>query len=109
MIRSEIVPPRHQLQRKRQKKVHDYYQKSIDDFKIIIVNLSPKLPGQEKRTISTSFGYSSQDQRTETNTKRITAHVLNCWSENKSISHPGTFTLTPSETVDLKIYSIEIK
>ena len=40
---SEMVTPFHRLQRKSQKKVHDYSQKSIDDFKLIIVNPSPKL------------------------------------------------------------------
>ena len=35
---SEMVTPSHQLQRKRQKKVHDYSQKSIDYSKLIIVN-----------------------------------------------------------------------
>ena len=29
---SEMVTPRHQIQRKRRKKMHDYSQKSIDDF-----------------------------------------------------------------------------
>ena len=57
--RSEMVPPHHQLQRKRQKKVDDYSQKSIDNFKLVIVNPSPKLTDQEKRSIATSFGYSS--------------------------------------------------
>ena len=39
---SEMVTPRHHLQRKRQKKMDDYSHKSIDDFKLIIVNPSPK-------------------------------------------------------------------
>ena len=45
---SEMVTTRHQLQRKHQKKVHDYSQKSTDDFKLIIVNPSPRLTVQEK-------------------------------------------------------------
>ena len=49
-IMSEIVTPCHQLQRKRQKKFHDYSQKSIDDFKLIIVNPSPKLTDQENKS-----------------------------------------------------------
>ena len=39
---SEMVTPRHQLQRKLQKKVHDYSQKSINDFNLVLVNPSPK-------------------------------------------------------------------
>ena len=71
-----MVPPFHQLQRKRQKKVHDYSQKPIDNFKLIVVNTSPKLTDQEKRSIATSFGSSSQYQYIETNTKRILTHEL---------------------------------
>ena len=37
---SEIVTPRHQLQSKRQKKVHDYSQKSINDLKLVILGLA---------------------------------------------------------------------
>ena len=49
------------------KKVHDYYQKLIDDFKLIVVNPSPKLTDQEKRSIANSFGYSSKDKSIENN------------------------------------------
>ena len=45
---SEMVTPRHQLHRKRQKKVHYYSQKKIDDFKLIIVNPSLKVTDQEE-------------------------------------------------------------
>ena len=41
--RSEIISPRHTLQRKRQKIVNNYSNKSIDDFKLIVVYPSPKL------------------------------------------------------------------
>ena len=66
------------------------------------MNLSPKLTDQEKRSIATSFGSSSQDQCIETNKKRILTHVLNRWNEKKSSAHPST--LTPAETVAPKIY-----
>ena len=65
--RSEIISPRHHFQRKRQKKVYDYSQKSIDDFKLIFVNPSQKLTDQLKRIIATYFGSSSQDQCIGTN------------------------------------------
>ena len=107
--RPEMFPPPHQLQSKRQKNVHDYSQKSIDNFKLIIVNPSPKLTDQEKRSIATSFGYYSQYQCINTNTKIIVNRVLKGWNENKSIAHPSTCAFTPSETVALKIYSIELK
>ena len=103
---SVMVTPFHQFQRKRQKKVHDYSQKSINDFKLIIVNPSPKLVDQEKRGIATYFGCSSEDQCVETNTKRILTRVLRSWYGNKSNAHPSKCALTPAETVALKIYSI---
>ena len=87
-------------------KVHDYSQKSIEDFKLIFVNLSPKLTDQEKRTISTSFVSSSQDQSIEINAKRILNHVFKLWNKTKSCAPPSTCALTSSETVAMKIYSI---
>ena len=44
---SEMVPHLYQLQRKQQKQVHDYSQKSIGDFKFIIVNPSTNLLTKE--------------------------------------------------------------
>ena len=73
--RSEMVPPCHHIQIKQQKKVDDYSQKLIDNFKLIIVNPSQKLTYQEKCSIDNSFGSSSQDQYIETNTKIIIAHI----------------------------------
>ena len=106
---SEMVTPCHQLQRKRQKNVHDYSHKQIDDFKLIIVNPSPKLTDQENKSVMNYFDYYSQDQCIETNKKIILTGVLRCWNENKSILHPSTCALTPAETVALKIYSIKLK
>ena len=108
-IRSEMVPPCHQLQRKRQEKVDDYSQKLIDNFKLIIVNPPPKLTDQEKHSIANSFVSPSQDQCIETNTKRILTHVLKRWNEDKSIAHPSTCAFTPAETVAMTIYLIELK
>ena len=71
-----MVAPYHQLQRKRQEKVHDYSKKSINDFNLIIVNLSPKLTDQEKKSVMNYFYSSSQDQYIETNTKRILTYIL---------------------------------
>ena len=58
--------PCHQLHRKQQKKVHDYSQKLIDDFNLIIVNPSPTLIDQENISVMNSFDSSSQDQFIET-------------------------------------------
>ena len=104
-----MFSPCHKLQRKRQKKVHDYYQKLIDDFNLIVVNPSPKLTGQEKRSIANYFGYSSQYQGIETNAKIILTHILNRCNENKSSAHPSTCAFASAENVDMKIYSIELK
>ena len=106
---SEMVTPCHQLQRKRRKKMNDYSQKSIDDFELVLVTPSPKLTDQEKKYVRNSFDSSSQDQCIETNSKIILTRVLRCWDVKKSNAHPSTSTLTPAETVALKIYSIELK
>ena len=73
------------------------------------MNLSQYLTDQESKSVMNYFHYYSQDQCIETNTKRIMTHVLISWSENNSIAHPSTCAFTPSETVALKIYSIELK
>ena len=104
-----MVTPRHQLQRKRRKKMNDYSQKSINDFELVLVTPSPKLTDQEKKYVRNSFDASSQDQCIETNSKRILTHVLRRWDGIKSNAHPSTSALTPSENVDLKIYSFELK
>ena len=106
---SEMVTPRHQIQRKRRKKMNDYSQKSIDDFELVLVTPSPKVTDQEKKCVRNSFDASSQDQCIETNSKRIMTHVLRHWDEIKSNAQPSTSVLTPYETVALKIYSIELK
>ena len=106
---SSMVTHRHQLQRKRQKKIHGYSHKSINNFILVLVNPSPKLTDLEKKHVMNSFDSSSQDKCIETNTKRILTHVLMRWKEDKSNAHPSTCTLTAAETVALKIYSIELK
>ena len=92
--RSEIVSPGRQLQWKRQKNVREYSQKLIDDFKLIVVHPLSKLTDQEKHSIATYFGYSSQDQGIENNAKRILTLVLESWNENKSSAHPNTHAFT---------------
>ena len=87
-------------------KVHDYSHKSINDFKLIIVNQLPTLTDQENRSIVTSFGSYSQDQSIENNTNRIMNHLLNRWNGNKSSTHPSSHAMTPAESVALKVYSI---
>ena len=106
---SEMVTPRHQIQRKRRKKMDDYSQKSIDDFEIVLVTPSPKVTDQEKKCVKNYFDASSQDQCIETNPQRILTHVLRRWDEIKSYAHPSTSALTPAETVALKIYPTELK
>ena len=59
---------------KRQKTVNDYSKKSIDDFKLIVVNPPPKLTDQERRSIATYFLTISHYQSIEKNTKRIMTH-----------------------------------
>ena len=50
-----MVTPLHHLQSKRRKKMNDYSQKSIDDFKLVLVTPSPKLTNQEKEYDRNSF------------------------------------------------------
>ena len=106
---SEMVTPCHLLQRQRQKKLHDYSQKSINDFILVLVNSSPKLTDLEKKHVMNSFDSSSQDQCIETNTKIILTHSLMRWKEYKSNEHSSTCAFTEAETISLNIYSIELK
>ena len=85
-------------------KVHGYSQKLVGNFKLIVVNPSPKLTDQEKHIIATSFGSSYQYQCIKTNTKIIMTGVLKRWNEKKSSARPIICALAPSETVYLKIY-----
>ena len=107
--RSYLVSPSHQIQRKIQKKVHDYFHKSIDNFKLIVVNLSPKLTDQVRRSIEISFWCAYEDKGIETNVQKILTRVINHCNENKSSAQPSACALTPDQTVDLKIHSIELK
>ena len=106
---SEMVMSRHQLQRKGRKKIHDYSQKPINDFILVLVNPYSKLTDLEKKHVMNSFDSSSQDQCIDTNTKIILTHVLMHWKEYKYNAHPSTCALNTAETVALKIYSIELK
>ena len=105
-IMSEMVTPCHQLQRKLQEKLHDYSQKSINDFILVLLNPYPKLTDLEKKHFMNYFYSSSKYKCIETNTKIILTHVLMLWKEDKSNAHPRTYALTAAETVALKIYSI---
>ena len=78
-----MISPRHQLQRKRHKRVHGYSHKSIVDFKLVVVNTPPKLPDKEKRSITTSFFDYFQYQSIEKNTKRILTHILKRFNGKK--------------------------
>ena len=106
---SEMVTPRHQIQRKRSKKMQDYSQKSIDDFELVLVTPFPKVTDQEKKSVRNFFDASSQDQSIENTPKIILTHVLRRWKEDKSNAHPSTSAMNPAETVALKIYTIELK
>ena len=74
--RSDIISRRHQIHRKRQKKVQDCSQKSIDGFKLIVLNTPPKLTGKEKLSIFTAFFPSSKYKGIETIAKIIMTCVL---------------------------------
>ena len=106
---SEMVTPRHQIQSKRRKKMHDYSQKSIDGFELVLVTPFQKVTDQEKKSVRNCSDASSQDQSIENTSKRILTHVLRRWKEDKSNTHPSTSAMTPAETVALKIYTIELK
>ena len=106
---SEMVTPRHQIQRKRHNEMNDYSQKSIDDFELILVTPFPKVTDQEKKSLRNFFDASSQDQSIENTSKRILTHVLSSRKEEKFNAHPSTSAMNPAETVYLKIYSIELK
>ena len=89
--------------------MHDYSQKSIDDFELVFVTLLPKVTDQEKKSVRNCFDASSQDQSIENTSKIILTHFLRRWKEDKYNAHPSTSAITPAETVALKIYTIELK
>ena len=101
-----MVSPCYKIQRKRKKNIYNYPQKLIDDFKLIVVNPPLKLTDQENCSIATYFGYYSQYQGIEINTKRILNYDLEHWNEKKSSANPSKCALTSSETAALKMYSI---
>ena len=107
--RSEIVSPCHQLQIKRHKKVHNYSQKYIDDFKLNVVDPPLNLTNQLKRNIVTYFLLIYQYQSIENNTRRIITYTLKRWDGNKSSATPSANAMTSAEVVALKLYSIELK
>ena len=108
MSMSEMVTSRHQIQRKRRKKMHDYSQKSIDGFEIVLVTPFPKVTDQEKKSVRNCLDASSQDQSIENTSKRILTHVLSRWDDIESTAHSSTSAMTPAETVAMKIYTIEL-
>ena len=59
---SEMVTPRHQIQRKICKKMNDYSQKSIDDLELVLVTPFPTVTDQEKKSVRNCFNFSSQEQ-----------------------------------------------
>ena len=76
---------------------------------MIFFNPSPKLTGQEKRSIATYFGSSYQDQSIENNAKIILTRVLKRCIENKSSAQSSTCVFTFYEIGYLKKYYIELK
>ena len=64
-----MMKPRHNLQRKRHKTVVDYYDHSLDDFRIVIVSPSPSLTSCEKYVLTTSFWGDSWEKIVEMNDK----------------------------------------
>ena len=52
----------HTIQKKTQKTVNDYSNKSIYDFRLVVVDTYPKLIDKEKEMIETPFGAYYKDQ-----------------------------------------------
>ena len=68
----------HTLQRKSHKTVVDYYNNSLDDFRVIVVSAYPSLISSEKEVIATSFGNSSLKKSVEMIAKLILTCLLRC-------------------------------
>ena len=73
------------------------------------MNPPPKLTDQEKHSIVTYFGSSSQDQSVENSTKIIMNHLLKRRNGKKSSTHPSAHAMTPTKILAVKVYSIGIK
>ena len=65
---------KHNLQRKRQKTV-DYRDRSFDDFRLMIVDLPPKLSSEESKIISGYFGISRGNKSNEVISKMVLTHI----------------------------------
>ena len=81
--------------------------KSLGDFRLIIISPPPTLTDKEKDTTANSFEEISQDKSIEMKVKIILTHVLRHCNENKSISHPNTSIIRPPEHVAISIFSID--
>ena len=107
--RSEIVSPSHQLQNKSHKAVNDYSTKCINYFNFVVAYPSPKIIDQEMEIIATSFMNFSQEQMILNTSKTVHTHLLKHWNGNKSSAHTSMNASEPSEHVDMKVFSIELK
>ena len=69
---------KHTLQRKRQKKVY-YWEKSFDEFRLMVVDPPPKLDTEESNILSSSFDLSSWNKSNEVISKMVLTHLLKRW------------------------------
>ena len=107
--RSEIVSPRHQLQRKIHKKCSWFLTEIYWLFQVDCCESTNEVNWSRKVCYRNFFLPISQDQSIENNTKRILTHILKRWDGNNSSAPPSADTITPTEVVALNVYSVELK
>ena len=73
------------------------------------MNPLPKLTDQENHSITTSSFPISQYQNIVNKTKKILTRLLQRWDRNNSRARPSAHAMTPTEILELKVYSIELK
>ena len=100
---------RHTFQIKRKKILVDYKNKSFDDFRLLIVDTPQKLAYKESKILSAYFGLSSENISTEVISKMVLTRILKCWYEGNHQLHPSFISMTLSENISLKRYSIILK
>ena len=96
------------LQRRRKKPV-DYRKNSFDYFRLIIVDPHSKMDSDESELLSNYYGQLMKNKSNEDISKMVLTHLLKCWDQNKTQSHPISTVITLAEHIFLKVCSIVLK
>ena len=82
---------------------------SFDDFRLMIVDPHPNLHIDDLVILSKCNVPGMKKGTNEVIAKRVLTHLLKCWDQNKTQSHPSSSALSPAEHVSLKVCDIVLK